>query len=227
MIKFTLDPTSNLMTTLIFANGDIEAFEWIRPFLVDASLIIAADGGSRYLFTLNFVPDVTIGDLDSVSDDIVTWLTEGGTQFVRFSAEKDETDLELALLYAAEHSTDPILIFGASGGRLDQAMANLLLLVHPTLINRDIRLVEQHQQAWVTQTQTVIYGQTGDTISLIPIGGDTLIENTINLKWPLIDSRLQWGYARGISNVMTADQATVTVADGTLLCIHIDQNWGR
>ncbi|MGB1251133.1 MAG: thiamine diphosphokinase [Candidatus Promineifilaceae bacterium] len=215
------------MTTLVFANGDLETFEWVRPFLINTTLIIAADGGSRYLHSLNRVPDVTIGDLDSVSAEVKQWLTANGTRFVQFSAEKDETDLELALLYAIQQGSGPVLIFGASGGRLDQAMGNLLLLAHPQLIDHDVRLVEAHQQAWVAQNSVQIEGQIGDTLSLIPIGGDALIANTTNLKWPLQNSLLEWGYPRGISNVLTAPHATVKLAHGTLFCVHINKKWQR
>ena len=119
------------------------------------------------------------------------------------------------------------LIFGASGGRIDQATANLLLLGHPDLIDRDIRLVEQYQQAWITRTKIDIAGQVGDTLSLIPVGGDALIASTTNLKWNLHNSRLRWAFARGISNVLTAAHATVEIAEGNLLCIHLDQSWDR
>ena len=215
------------MTTLIFANGDIDVFGWIHPFILDASLIIAADGGTRYLFSLNKPPNVVIGDLDSVSAEIKRWIEQNEVELVQFSAEKDETDLDLALLYAVEQSNDPIRVFGASGGRIDQATANLLLLGHPDLIDRDIRLVEQYQQAWVARTTANVDGQAGDTLSLIPVGGDALITRTTNLKWPLINSRLRWAFARGISNVLTASHATVEIAEGNLLCIHLDQSWDR
>lgn len=215
------------MTTLIFANGEIDALDWVRPYLAEASWVVAADGGSRFLFMLEHLPDVTVGDLDSVSAEIKRWLRDGGCKIITFPPEKDEIDLELTLHYVVERCEDPILIFGASGGRLDQSIANLLLLAQPDFIDRDIRLVEQYQSAFVTRTVARFNAKAGDTISLVPLGGDALIANSENLKWPLHDSTLRWSYARGISNVMTGDRASVTVADGTLLCIHIDQRWNR
>ena len=84
---------------------------------------------------------------------------------------KDETDLELALLYAVEQDADPIIILGALGGRLDQTLANILLLTIPALIGRDVRLIDGPQTAFVVREQATIHGKAGDTVSLIPLGG--------------------------------------------------------
>lgn len=62
------------MAVLVFANGIIEDVAWIRPYLPSATSIIAADGGSRHLFALNQLPNVVIGDMDSLSDEIRDWL---------------------------------------------------------------------------------------------------------------------------------------------------------
>ena len=51
----------------------------------------------------------------------------------RFKAEKDETDLELALLAAVDMGADEIKVIAALGGRLDHTLANLSLLALPQL----------------------------------------------------------------------------------------------
>ncbi len=215
------------MTTFIFANGDMTATEWLRPLLPQASHIIAADGGTRHLYALNHLPDVVIGDMDSLPDAMRGWLAAGGVQPIIHPHAKDETDLELALLYALQYP-GPIWIFGALGGRLDQTLANILLLAHPALDGRDVTLVTEFERAWLAGVgETAVHGQPGDTVSLIPLGGDVQIRATTGLVWPLQAERLAFGPARGVSNVMAASQATVTVAAGRLLCVHTRQDWRR
>jgi thiamine pyrophosphokinase len=210
------------MTTCIFANGEIDLLEWIRPYLEQANMIIAADGGVEHLSRLGFEPDVLIGDLDSITADTRMSLSSEVT-LLEHPVDKDETDLELALLYAAQNSAQKILVFGAFGGRLDQTIGNILLLAHPALDNRDIELIAQGQRAWLVSSETTIRGIPGDLVSLIPLNSDVQVEETTGLRWNLQGDTLMFGYARGISNELTSECATVTLQAGTLLCVHISQ----
>jgi thiamine pyrophosphokinase len=214
------------MTVLIFADGVIEDVEWIRPYLAAATAVMAADGGSRHLMRLNHPPDLVIGDMDSLPGDAHPWLEAAQARLISHPSAKDETDLELALLYAADNYDEPLLIFGALGGRLDQTVANIMLLAHPQLHGRDVQLVTAQERAWLIQNHTQIDGQIGDTVSLIPLNGSVHIAATTGLQWPLTDEVLTFGLARGVSNVITAVPATVTLYAGHLLCIHTpsDQN---
>ncbi len=215
------------MPILIFANGDIEGTDWLRPRLKTASSVIAADGGARHLHQLQHLPDLVIGDLDSLPPEIARWLQEGAVAADHYPREKDETDLELALLHAAAGGDEEIHIIGALGGRLDQTLANILLLAHPALAKHHVQLVTRDQRAWLVTDDTQVNGRIGDTVSLIPIGGDVLVQSTSGLRWPLTDTTLTVGPALGVSNVLTEPTATITVGRGTLLCIHTRQEWQR
>lgn len=209
------------MAVLVFANGVIEDVGWIRPYLPQATAIIAADGGTRHLRALGQPPEVVVGDMDSLPDEARAWLESAHTEFVVHPPAKDETDLELALLLAASRYDDEILLFGALGGRLDHLLANVFLLTYSPLDKRHIVLVTEHEKAWLVTDKTDIHGAAGDTVSLIPLGGDVHIEATTGLQWPLTNDRLAFGPARGVSNVMTGDVATVVMGgNGRLLCIH-------
>ena len=208
------------MTTLIFANGELDIGDWIRPFFGEETAVIAADGGTKHLHKLGMLPDLVIGDLDSFDDELRQWLAEGQVSIQQHPAAKDETDLELALVYAANNYPGDIYLFGVLGGRLDQTLANILLLTHPILAERNVKLVTANETAWLITQSTEIAGQPGDTVSLVPLGGDVFMQQTIGLEWLLENEWLKFGLARGISNVMTANRATVSISEGTLLCIH-------
>jgi thiamine pyrophosphokinase len=207
------------MSVLIFANGEMVDVEWTRPFFDHVSHIIAADGGTRHLYRLGVPPDVVVGDMDSLPDEVLAWLEEKGSELIYHDPAKDETDLELALLYARQFEEE-MFLFAALGGRLDQMLANILLLAHPALAGSSITLVEEFERAWLVSEQTKFDGEIGDIVSLIPLGGDVLVKKTTGLRWSLTDTVLAFGPARGVSNVMTAVSASVEVAAGKLLCIH-------
>jgi thiamine pyrophosphokinase len=208
------------MALLIFANGVMEEVAWVRSYLTQATAVWAADGGSQHLMRLGHLPDRVIGDMDSLPPQVQTWLTEGKVPFNQHPPAKDETDLELALLLAVEQGIAEIWLFGLLGGRLDQMLANVLLLSHPALANTAVRLVTPSEQAWLVRQQTTIVGQVGDLVSLIPLRGDVHMVGTTGLQWPLTNETLQFGQARGVSNRLTAVSATVEISRGILLCIH-------
>jgi thiamine pyrophosphokinase len=212
---------SNVDIVLVFANGLIEDTAWLRPYVARAAAVIAADGGIRYPLALGRRPDILIGDLDSLPEGVVDELPEWETEVIRYPAAKDETDLELALSLARRRFPDAeILIGGGFGGRLDQTLANILLLAHPELIGHPIRFIERDETAWLITGQAEIRGRPGDTVSLIPLDGAARVAATTGLRWPLRDETLAFGPARGVSNEMTSDRATVRLASGMLLCVH-------
>src|SRR3972149_8814019 len=118
------------MKALILANGELYKSDVLRRRIRTEvfDLVLGADGGAHYADTLNVTVDAIIGDLDSLSD-----LEQNGisnTKLVSYPAEKDETDLESALIYAEEQGADQIIIVGAIGGRMDMTIANMLLITH-------------------------------------------------------------------------------------------------
>ncbi len=208
------------MALLIFANGVLDEVEWIRPYLSQATAVWAADGGSRHLFRLGHLPDKVIGDMDSLEPELREWLIRNQVPFDQHPLEKDETDLELALLLAAERPGNDIWLFGMLGGRLDQMLANIFLLNHSALVGKTVQLITPTERAWLVRQQTEIAGKVGDLVSLIPLGGDAQGVGTTGLQWRLQAETLRFGQARGISNRLTAEKATVTLEEGLLLCVH-------
>jgi len=207
------------MRAIIFANGEFPDPQSVRDLLRADDLVIAADGGIHHALAAGVIPHVVIGDLDSLSADALAQVEAAGSRIIRFSPHKDETDLELALLHAARTGASEIVILAALGGRLDQTIANVLLLSLPELRELNARIVEGPQTAFLIYSEALIKGQPGDTVSLISLGGDAVGVTAEGLEWPLRQETLYFGPARGVSNVLTAEQARVRVRRGMLLCV--------
>lgn len=211
--------------TVIIANGlppdEATARRWLQPDDDSTHVrLICADGGARIALALGFTPDVVVGDLDSLDEAALARLKAMGCRFVVYPAAKDWTDLELALKLAVQEGAAEIVILGALGGRLDQELANILLLLLPELQDISTRIVDDRQEIFVARDQAEIAGQSGDVVSLIPLGGDAEGIVTEGLLYPLSDEPLLSGPARGVSNVMTASVARVALRSGTLLIVH-------
>lgn len=208
------------MEAVIFANGEVCPSDLKRDFK-DAELLIAADGGYRHFQSLEVLPDLLIGDLDSTPEEVqVSWEKRGVT-IIRHPEDKDQTDLELALLYADKRGAAQILVYGAVGGRLDMTLSNLLLLAHPE-VSADLTFLCGDQEVkLIPRGQSLtIQGKPGDRVSLIPLGPGTSGISTVNLKYPLDQDELAFGLTRGISNVMDADHAEISLEEGLLALIH-------
>ncbi len=211
------------MRVLLFANGVLNHGTMVQRCLDQAAAarIICADGGALYARALGLTPHTIIGDLDSLTLQQVDGLAAAGADIRRHPAEKDETDLELALLHCAETGAESVTILGGLGGRFDQTLANILLLTHPVFRALDITLIDGEQSLRLLRPGAhKICGAVGDTISLIPLSSSAEIITTENLKYALDGDSLQLGPARGISNVMLAQQAAVSFSRGLLLLIH-------
>jgi thiamine pyrophosphokinase len=207
---------------LIFANGDVNDGPMVRRALTDwqDALCIAADGGARVAKALDVTVGVVIGDMDSVSQTELSVL-EHHAEILRYPPEKNETDLELALMYAVQRGTSWIRIVGAVGDRLDQTLSNVYLMALPILSDCDVRMVASRQETWLIGAGThAIEGHAGDTLSLIPLNGTVHGVKTDGLYYPLHDEDLIFGPARGVSNVMNGEKASVTVREGVLLVLH-------
>ncbi len=115
---------------IIFANGRMESPPPITKSVLPSDLIIAADGGSLHCKTLGIIPNVIIGDFDSIGTKDISPYKEVGVEIVQHPTHKDETDLELALQYAVNHGVTKVHIIGALGNRWDMTLSNILLAVN-------------------------------------------------------------------------------------------------
>ena len=206
--------------TILFVNGEIGNFSPVQKLMTENTCAIAVDGGLRHLFALKITPDLLIGDLDSVSAEQVDLLTRQGVEILRFPVEKDETDLELALLETTRRGYREIYLAGALGGRIDQTLANLFLLLLPELVGSKVVVIGDDQELFMIRDQAQISGQPGDIVSLIPLDGQVDGVTTRGLDYPLSKAKLYREHSRGISNVMNSTMASVKLSQGNLLCVH-------
>lgn len=218
------------MKALIVADGDVQG-----PQLLDAGLlepdsdgrpvVIAADGGARKAELAGFHPDLVIGDADSLSERAIARLRREGAEVIVHPQAKAESDTELCLREALRRGATSVVIVGALGGlRFDHALANVLLLTLSELADRDVVLADATTSVRVmgrsVPDRLVLHGAAGDVVSLLPLTEVVDGVRTDGLAYPLAGEQLRQGPARGLSNVMRADRAAITITGGRLAVIH-------
>ncbi|NJD58624.1 MAG: thiamine diphosphokinase [Anaerolineales bacterium] len=204
----------------IFANGKMEQAPPIINELRPSDLVIAADGGTHHCRALGILPQVIIGDLDSLKPDDVSYYHSAGTEIKQFPAHKDETDLELALWLAIERGISQVNIIGGMGARWDMTIANVMLAAHPKFSGLSISLLDGNQALHVIhgESRSTFADRVGSTLSLIPLAGDAQGITTHGLEYPLVDETLKIGSPRGVSNVIIENPAWIYLRQGTLCC---------
>ncbi|KAF2959641.1 MULTISPECIES: thiamine diphosphokinase [unclassified Thermotoga] len=189
----------------IFANGSYEEF-------VDVSRcekIVAVDGGANYLRTRNIVPDLFIGDADSVKEETMEWLKKHGVTLKIFPKEKDEIDLELALREFEEEK----IVFGWKGDRLDMVLALFYLLKR----FKNTTLESSSLTVGYVEGAKTLFAVPGEKWSILPLGGDAEGVTLKGFKYTLENAVMPLTKPYGVSNEAVSDRVTIEVKKGGLI----------
>jgi thiamine pyrophosphokinase len=205
---------------LVFAGADVDPTPRLRARLAELEhpYVVAADNGAASALAFGYAPSVLLGDFDSIDPALFTELEGGGTRIERHPRDKEATDGQLAVDYVLQHvKPERMVLVGYLGGpRLDQALANVLLLATistPALLldadNEALLLRAGERFSWNPEPN--------ELVSLLPLAGDAHGIRTQGLRFALDGESLRFGHTRGISNEPNADRASVSVERGTLL----------
>ncbi|NTW27920.1 MAG: thiamine diphosphokinase [Coriobacteriia bacterium] len=194
--------------------------EWVAELAAQEDVVIAVDGGGNLCLRAGIVPHTLIGDLDSITPADKIALEMAGTQLVQLPADKDESDLVLALNQARSMGAKRATVTGGWGGRADHELLGLSALVHGADLRP--RLLERATAIWILTPggrENLHLCGTGSIISLVAFGGPATVSVT-GVKWPLAEHEIAPDSTLGLSNVINqADTACVSVQSGTLIVI--------
>lgn len=186
------------------------------------SMVIAADSGLDAAAAHGIGVDLVVGDLDSVSPTTLAAAERAGTAVERHPADKDATDLDLALRRVAHGGFTTCYVLGGGGGRLSHLLANTQLVAADRHRGIDVRWLVGDAEVRIARRDrpVTIDGSSGDLVSLLPSAGAASEVTTTGLRWALHGATLEPGSSRGVSNELTGSRAQVSVGSGTLLVIH-------
>lgn len=183
----------------------------------EKSFLICADGGLDTARRYGMVPDLVIGDFDSLQGDLPI-----ESEIIRLKVEKDDTDLMAAVRIALERGFRDFLLIGGTGGRLDHTYANFCVLQY---------LAEQGCRARLAGNGSLVYfqgigtfrlnGFKGRTVSVFPFGTSACTVTYHGLKYPLTNHTLVSSFPLGVSNCILEDEAEIQVLEGSALIILI------
>lgn len=205
---------------LVAAAPTAGSSELVASLAAESDLVIAVDGGGAVCLEAGVVPDVVLGDFDSLAPELLERLKSQGARIVSFPPKKDATDLELAVDEARRAGATHVVVSCATSRRLDHTLAVLGVLARASDLRPEI--AEPDLGAWVLSPSGRAHldlAGCGATVSLLALSEPVVVSVT-GVDWPLDAHALQPGSTLGVSNVIAGEEgARISVGEGTLLVI--------
>ena len=198
------------------------AFEPESFFMPEGALIIAADGGLAHCERLGLTAALIVGDFDSLGR------VPQGENVIITPAEKDDTDMLLAVKLAMERGCRELYLYGGMGGRFEHSLANLQTLSYIAGCGGRGYLIGEDCVSTVIQNSGLSFsGSFSGYISVFAVGDKATGVNLKGLKYPLTDHTLTCDFPLGVSNEFLGAPANVSVAEGRLAVIWHYSSEGR
>ena len=196
--------TNKAGTAALILNG-----EYIPPE-VEGGYVLCADGGYNLLKKAGLTCDAVIGDCDSVKD------LSPDIKLIPFDKVKNETDGHLAVLYLIDKGYKKINIYGALGGRPDQAAGNINLLAIAHKAGAEAVIRDEHADIhFIADGETLnLKCKKGDIISVLPYTENIAFQYSRGLVYPLDGLTIEKLSSRGISNAAAETDVTISVKTG-------------
>ena len=194
----------------IFAAG---TFYGLRERPAPGDFVIAADAGYRVCRQAGIVPDLLLGDFDSMDQP------EDFANIHRSPVEKDDTDTMLAVKTALEQGCDTVYIYGGTGGkRLDHTLANLQTLLFIRRRGARGYLYDDDFVWTVLENESLTIEKTVEwgLFSAFCLGDRAEGIDEVGFQYPLKDAVLTPECPLGVSNHILEPAATITVRKGAL-----------
>ena len=199
-----------MKTCVIFCAAEFDKLE--RPIGAE-DFVIAADGGLRHTQALGFVPDIILGDFDSLG------YVPADSQV--YPVEKDDTDAMLAVRQGLDRSFRDFILYGSlDGPRLDHTVANFQTLQFLADRGAQGYLVGLNSIVTVIKNVRLSFPPEAEgTVSVFCMGADAEGITLKNLYYPLENGTLTAGFPLGVSNHFIGKPAEISVRNGSLLVI--------
>lgn len=218
---------------LILAGGDRPATAFAHNLRQADDLIIAADSGAMIALENGWPCDCLIGDFDSLPEHTVSGQSASPLQKLQFAEaelivkeylpyppEKDFSDLELALQWAAQHQVEECLILGALGGRLDHLLFNVIAILElADTLGLKAEIVHEKVRVFqLDQEKRSIELPPGALLSIIALDASSLI-SLEGTKWPLTKHLVKRGQTLCLSNEVKEPAVTLEAENGRVIVV--------
>lgn len=205
------------MKALIISSGTINNCNILESMAKEADFIVCADGGMDHLMKLNRLPDLVLGDLDSISKLALDYINKNNIKIEKYSSIKDATDTNLAMEYLIDEGYKDITLIGVTGTRQDHTIANILLLnrLHEKKIKG--KIVDDNNIIYLIDDWMELEYKEGVFISIVPITDNGIEVSLSGFYYNLNNIKIRFGSTYGISNKIINNYGIIKIHSGKAL----------
>lgn len=193
---------------------------------------VAADSGLTHFKMLGIIPDLLVGDLDSISDTLLEQSKKENLEIHQYDCKKNFTDSELAVEKALLHGCDSLLFLGAFGNRLDHMLSNQMMAISlaargiPVILTDGVTYfysITKENTPFIFSIESLHIDE--DVLSLVPMIGDTIKITLDGFEYPLEKETVLFGSTRMVSNTVPSvkkigiNQIVITIESGVVFFI--------
>jgi thiamine pyrophosphokinase len=182
---------------------------------------IGVDRGLYTLIKSNITPEEAFGDFDSITEAERKEVDNSGCKLHTYSAEKDETDLELAINWALQQEDEQIVLLGCTGGRLDHELINIQMLNKGLETKKEIIICDKQNKIIIREpgTYSLEKEELFQYVSFIPQTKEVKGLSLEGFKYPLHKKTINWGETLCISNELLEKKGTYSFDSGILMVV--------
>ena len=194
------------------------------------SVIISCDGGTDFLASHGIIPDMVVGDLDSITENGLEYIRANNIFVEKYPVEKDATDTEIAI---GKTGNDRTVLVCPVSGRIDHVLSNFQIVLKQRSLGKNIVLTDGMTYCYPLTGEDRVeidvssYGENA-AVSLVPwdFGCAVTGVTTEGLYYPLENASLSAGSSFSFSNhpASKASKIGVSIRSGMLMVVVTNAN---
>ena len=211
---------------VIFLNGEYRYSQEFMDRLISKDVIcFCADGGANFAFRYGKVPEMIIGDLDSIEKRVLEYYKSKNVLIKKFPKDKDFTDFELILkeinkISENKNFVEKIFVVGGLGKRIDMTLNNLFIMEK----YKNLVFLQENEEIFYAEKSFVLKNKKECEFSIIPISEKVEKLTLKGFKFETDKIGVKRENSRLVSNVILENEASVEFENGKLIIILKNNN---
>ena len=201
---------------IILANGkppQKSAISYLQK--IGYNYLVCADGGANSARKMNLIPDLIVGDLDSISPSTKKIFSRK-SEIIQLKRQND-TDVEKCIKTAKSRGYSEAILCGVTGDRLDHTFCNLGIVLKFYEVMK-LKIVAENSVLFPYKGNVELNTIPGETISIYGLDSKTKI-TSYGLKYKLNNISLPFGEKESTSNVALSNNIKLDIKGGIIFLI--------